>query len=385
MSRRGIILVSRNFPPLLGGMERLNQHVLIELDREFDVHLVGPLGAQEYVPDSKRVIACPIRPIHLFLLCAAFAASVLAIKARPALIIAGSGVNALPAWFAAKLTGTPWIVYLHGLDLVVNNYWYQRIFIPVIRKADAWLVNSRATAALAAEAGLDSRRIYIQHPGVYQPDFKYSNNELYAWRQRHKLDDSPIVLSVGRLTQRKGLAEFVLKALPAVLNRFPNAKLVVVGEEPSAALAATQNELAKLLNTAKISGCSEHIHVLGKLDDNELSIAYAASTVLAFPALDIPGDVEGFGMVAVEAAAHGTPTVAFSVGGIPDAVADGISGRLIPSGNYAEFADAIIDYLEKPPDIHGHESCRTFARYFVWPRFGERLRDNLKELIPKLR
>ena len=66
-----ILLVTRNFPPLLGGMERLNQHLLRELEREYEVHLVGPNGATDHVSHRERVRTCPSAPVYAFLAYAA--------------------------------------------------------------------------------------------------------------------------------------------------------------------------------------------------------------------------------------------------------------------------------------------------------------------------
>jgi phosphatidylinositol alpha-1,6-mannosyltransferase len=113
--------------------------------------------------------------------------------------------------------------------------------------------------------------------------------------------------------------------------------------------------------------------MLGAVSEEDLRGAYDASTVHVFPVRDIPGDVEGFGMVAIESAAQGLPTVAFDCGGVPDAVADGISGRLVKAGDYAAFAAAVIDVSRA-----GRETfdvpCRRFAAGFEWTSFGEKMR-----------
>jgi phosphatidylinositol alpha-1,6-mannosyltransferase len=97
-----------------------------------------------------------------------------------------------------------------------------------------------------------------------------------------------------------------------------------------------------------------------------------------FPVLDLPGDVEGFGMVALEAAAHGVPTVAFAVGGVPDAVADGRTGVLVAPGDYAALAAATLAQLDasNAADVAGQ--CRDFARGLDWAVFGARLRALLR-------
>ena len=107
-------------------------------------------------------------------------------------------------------------------------------------------------------------------------------------------------------------------------------------------------------------------------DDASLSAAYRAANVHVFPVREISGDVEGFGMVAVEAAAHGLPTVAYAVGGVPDAVSDGVSGALVEPGDSAAFADAASRWLHADNDARA--ACRVFAERFAWPRFDAEIR-----------
>ena len=376
-----VLLISRNFPPLVGGMERLNHHVLLELEREYEVDLVGPDGAADYVPTGARVRSCPATPVYRFLACSSIQGVRLARQRRPRLIIAGSGANAPPAWLAAKASAARWMVYLHGLDLVVQNIVYQRVFLPIIGRADAWLVNSRATAQLALAAGLDAERVHILHPGVEIPEILPAEESVRAWRGRHDLGDRPLLLSVGRLTKRKGLREFVLHALPAVLRACPKALLVVVGEEPSAALTSATVGVAGLREAAWASGSQDNLRLLGRLSDEELALAYRAASVLVFPVLEIPGDVEGFGMVALEAAAHGLLTVAFAVGGVPDAVKERASGYLIAPGDYPGMAECIIKLLSRHRGASQAARCIAHASQFSWPNFGYNLRTICHRLV----
>jgi phosphatidylinositol alpha-1,6-mannosyltransferase len=367
-------------------MERLNQQVLLELERDYEVHLVGPKGAERYLRHPDRTQTCRATPASRFLACATIKGIKVAQRERPALVIAGSGVNAPPAWLAASASGSPWIVYLHGLDLVVKNTLYQRVFLPIIRRADAWLVNSHATAQLAVAAGLDAGRLHILHPGVEIPQAFPTDKEVCAWRERHGLGDRPILLSVGRLSKRKGLKEFILHALPAVLASRPDALLAVVGEEPIAALTSAGVGVPALEEAARATGTHGSLRIIGRLSDQELTLAYRAASILVFPVLEIPSDVEGFGMVAIEAAAHGLPTVAFAVGGVTDAIQHAASGYLFAPGNYMEMAHCVIDVLSANIEAAARMSCVAFASKFSWPHFGQKLRTICQQLVmnPKL-
>lgn len=374
------LLVSRNFPPLLGGMERLNQHLLEELALDYQTHLVGPMGSHGFAPTPERVSPCPTTPLFLFLFCATLKSVWVALRNRPALIMAGSGVNAFPAWAAAKLTGARLVIYLHGLDVVVDNVWYRILFLPIIRSAHAWLVNSNATKRACQAIGLDANRIHVLHPGVSLPGHLPSAEALANWRKKTNLGDRPLMLSVGRLTRRKGITEFIHHALPGIIEKMPDALLVIIGEEPAKALAAksSMQEMQAVIRECRLD---DHVRFLGKLPDAELSLAYAAAEVLVFPVLDIPGDMEGFGMVAIEAAAHGTPTVAFATGGVIDAVKPDHSGVLIDSGDYSAFRAYVLAYLKAGKTETSRRAAQAFAEAFSWQRFGQRLREYCQAML----
>jgi phosphatidylinositol alpha-1,6-mannosyltransferase len=116
--------------------------------------------------------------------------------------------------------------------------------------------------------------------------------------------------------------------------------------------------------------------VAGELDDADLIAAYAAADVMVFPAIARPGDVEGFGMVIVEAAAQGTPAVAFALGGIPDAIS-ARNGILVAPGDHAAFAAAINRVLGGTGGCTP-QSCREHAEDYGWTRYGARLRELMR-------
>lgn len=373
---RRVLLITRNLPPVIGGMERLIGHVAEMLVTHYETAIVGPLGARlEYRPLA--YYGCPLSPPARFLAAAARHAKRAAKHHRPDLVFAGSGLVAPIARSTARKTGARYAVYLHGLDIAARHPLYRRLFIPAIRCADLALANSRYTARLAIAAGTSEARIRILHPGAAIPSALPDRQAAAAdFRMRHRLPPGPILLGLGRLTPRKGFADFVAYCLPAVLETFPDAQFVVAGEVPRHAAKRGGDEAETIRRTAAAAGIVDRVHLIGPLDDAGLALAWPAADVHVFPVRDDPRDPEGFGMVALEAAAWGVPTVAFAAGGVPDAVEEGESGHLIRPGDYVGFASRVIDAARRRTEME--RGARTFAERFAWPVFESRLLDILK-------
>lgn len=380
-ARNTILLVTRNLPPLRGGMERLNRHVAIELQVDFQTCVVGPEGCRVALPDGIEVHEAPVRPLWRFLPQAMILSLRLARQLKPRVVLAGSGLTAPIAVLAAWLADGRSALYAHGLDLAVQHRLYRVMWLPFLRRCDLCIVNSHHTKALAMAAGIKPERIVIIHPGVSLPDVGKSGSA-EEFREQYGLGDREILLSVGRLTPRKGLREFVREALPEVVRRHPNAVLLVIGDEaPDALNGAGTGAAIKIQTLARELGLEKHLLMIGACSDAALAAAYAASDVCVFPLRQIPGDVEGFGMVAVEAAAHGLATVAFDVGGVADAVADGRSGWLVPAGDYTTMVERIGRVLATRRSAQARTGARAFAEAFDWTNFGSTLRRDIGQLI----
>ena len=376
VARSRVLLVTRNFPPLWGGMERLNWHMADELSREYAVTVVGPAGAAAQAPDNVSVIEVPLRPLWRFLLLASWRSLRAARRSRPSVVLAGSGLTAPMVWLAARFSGARCGAYVHGLDVIATHPVYRLVWRPFLRRMDRIIANSRHTAGLARSAGVDPARIEIVHPGVTLPTLDPQARARF--RARHGLGEVPLLLSVGRLTARKGLAEFVAGVLPRIVAQRPDVHLVIVGDAPVDALYAQTQTPASIQAAANAAGVGKHLHFLGARFGAELAEAFAGSDLHVFPVRALHNDPEGFGMVAVEAAAHGLPTVAYATGGVTDAVAEGESGALLAPGDDAGFAAATLRLLAQPiPPERG----RRFAERFAWPWFGAAMTGQIARLL----
>lgn len=361
---------------MIGGMERLLWHIVDELRQRYAVSLVGPRGCAALLPDDVRVREVPVRPLWLFFLRTLLASLVQARNCRPNIVLAGSGLTAPFAWLAARLFGAKCIMYLHGFDAKAAYPIYRKLWMPFFRHFDQVIVNSSFTRQLAMDIGVDPQRIAILHPGVALPDMTNAEAQSGEFRHRQQLGDAPMMLYVGRITARKGLLFFAEHILPSIAREIPTARLVVIGDNPTESAQDHGDECGRVREALARNELEDRVLFFGPCnDDTVLSGAYFAADVLIFPLQQNAHDVEGFGMVALEAAAHGLPTVAFAFGGVVDAIKDNVSGRLVPPNDtkaVETFTQATLQYLHnrQSPD----QSIRNFAEPFCWSRFGDGLR-----------
>jgi phosphatidyl-myo-inositol dimannoside synthase len=154
------------------------------------------------------------------------------------------------------------------------------------------------------------------------------------------LTDRPVVVCVSRLMPRKG-QDVLVRALPAIRRRAPDAALVLVGGGPSR---------SRLTRLAAQVGVSEHVIFSGSVSHEDLPAWYAVGDVFAMPCRERLGgiDLEGLGMVFLEAAACGLPVVAGVSGGSVDAVVDGETGRLVDGRAVTDVAAAVSGLLRDP-------------------------------------
>lgn len=364
-----ILFITRNYPPLVGGMEMLSWKLTQHLPAGWSLLLAGPWGASASCPPALRVLEAPASPYPLFLAVTLIRAAAAARRYRVDYVVAGSGAVAPLARLAARAAGCGYAVLVHGLDLVIRSRLYRWCFLPSIRAADAVIANSRNTRRLAVNSGVPEARVHVLNPGVDPPPEGGAD-----FRQEFGLGARPVILFLGRLVPRKGLVEFIEHALPAILERIPDAVFVIAGSEPRHALFHKAGVLQRIREAVARRGVAGHVLLTGALADAMADAALGTAEVCVLPLVETPGDVEGFGIVALEAAAHGTPTVAFRLGGVEDAIADGVSGYLVAPGDYAALAGRITGLIAGAGTaVVSADSCRAVAGRFTWDAYAQHL------------
>jgi phosphatidyl-myo-inositol dimannoside synthase len=226
---------------------------------------------------------------------------------------------------------------------------------------------TRIAAALSAEA---AARMVQLPPGVDEKAFHPGSGGAVL-RARLGLADRPVVVCVSRLVPRKGQDTLIL-AMPRILREVPDAALLIVGGGPY------RGELERL---AARTGVAAAVRFTGAVPWSELPAHFGAGDVFAMPCRTRRGglDVEGLGIVYLEASATGLPVVAGDSGGAPDAVLDGRTGWVVRGGSPEQSAERILTLLRDSElrRTMGERGRRWVEEAWRWDTLAARLRSLL--------
>jgi phosphatidylinositol alpha-1,6-mannosyltransferase len=271
------------------------------------------------------------------------------------------------------LRSAHYVCWAHGEDLSAaltsrEHAWLAR---RVCRNASTMIANSKFTAGLIGSLGVPAQRVRTVYPGVdvdrFRPDI-----DATAARVQCASSDGPVLLSVGRLQRRKG-HDLVIEAIALLKGEFPGLQYLIAGDGQGR---------ARLEDLARTRAVQQHVRFLGGVSDDQLPSLYAACDIFLMPTRQDASDVEGFGIVFLEAAATGKPSIGGRNGGVPEAVSDGETGLLVEGTNSGELANAIRT-LARSPTLRatmGAAGRRRVVQSFTWERAAQEVEALHREL-----
>lgn len=317
MELKRILFITRKYPPMKGGMESYSYNLISNYDGNYVFKALG----------KKQIHLLWFYPYCLlFVMLHAKKFEVIQLGD---MLLCGIG------WLAKKINPTIKVVAtIHGLDITYSNPIYQAYLKLFSRNFNVYVPNSSYTQGVAEKKGY--------HPCSMIPPATLSNiaeeynvctkQEFY---KKYNLSEGAfIICTVGRLVRRKGVEWFIRNVLPQINN--PKLVYLVAGSgEMEGSIQSTIKRIHE-----------ERVKLLGRISDQELSDLYAHSKIFLMPNIYVENDVEGYGMVAVEAAAAGCLVIAANIQGITDAVKDGVSGILYEPGSAENLRSLLSDVIE---------------------------------------
>jgi phosphatidylinositol alpha-1,6-mannosyltransferase len=344
------VLVTNDFPPSRGGIQRVMSLLAQELAlRDEPVVVVAPrlVGSRAFDAVQKfRVRRYPGkgRVAGFF----SMAAHVLRAQllSKDALTIASIWFpSGLAACLMPRAIRGRFAVLAHGTEIAPRRGGpRRRLMRYVFSRADVIIANSSFTRELLREAGVRGP-ISVVNPGIDAIPIAPARASV------------PTILSVGRLVARKGF-DTTIAALPSILKRFPATRYEIVGSGP---------QRAELEALATRLGVRDHVVLLGSVSDVELSAAYARAWVFSLPVRAVGSDVEGFGMVYLEAALAELPAIGGRHSGAEEAIVAGETGLLVDGTSSEQVSAAVLALLS---DRDGAQQMGARARDRVMEHFG---------------
>lgn len=249
----------------------------------------------------------------------------------------------------AKLTGIRSAIFLYGKDILTA------------KSSPIHLLNLCASILVAHRIATNSRFTSTLLPKVFQRkvNILYAGADpqiLSATKPSIMADGIKRLLTVGRLVRRKGAYDLI-KVFPSILVKVPNALLEIVGDGP---------EKSNLHRLVTALGLQDKVRFYGALSGEQLYERYMRANIFVMPAKTSGTDVEGFGLVFLEAGLFGRPSVGTSTGGIPEAVVNGFTGLLVPENDLPSLEEALVKLLT---DVHLADRLGRNARERILANF----------------
>ena len=257
------------------------------------------------------------------------------------------------------LAGARYNCFVHGEDVetAATSREHSLLVKNVCKNASMLICNSENTANIVHKLGFDSgSKCEVLHPGVDTSRFEVAAPDT-SFRQQMGWSGKRVLLTVGRLQRRKG-QDFLIKSMPALLNEFPDLFYAVVGR------GECYDELISLVDQHELH---DNVCVYPDMDDEALIKCYQQCDIFILPNRTIDNDIEGFGMVLVEAQVCGKPVIAGDSGGTRETMNIGKTGHIIDCSSTENLLKELSPILRNREIVDGEVDIADYAKKrFNW-------------------
>ncbi len=379
-----VLFITHKFPPATGGMEKFSYELYKGMQSLTKVHILA------YEGKGSRVL--------WFIALRNKIKEVLHQHPSIEIIHLNDGLMVSFGWWIKKLTGRKVVATLHGLDVVFPLPYFQTEVLPRFNRLDGLACVSEATRKAAVRRGISPEKTVVINNGV---DHELVNNKpdsekIKAIRNRLHIPDSKIIITgLGRAVKRKGFSWFIEQVLPSLPE---NVVFVLMGPVVKTSTgywqkimpALWQDRWALMMGLATDEGALQRLQAektdrfirTGYLRFDEITQLINSSAAFVMPNIEVEGDMEGFGLVALEAVLCGTTVFAADLEGIQDAIQDDKNGYLLPSGNADVWISRLTQFVTSG---HTKENTERFQVYttdkFSWEKMSKQYLEWFKSVI----
>jgi len=350
-----ILMVATNFPPMEGGISTHSYEVARNIGHDVghEIAVLSPncKGVKKFDGNERfKAIRMMLVNTHVmnmlgkaliaykvyFLIIMMLYITYYSMTLRPKRIYITHWNNAVSALLPTKLFKIPYYLAVHGTEVIrpLESKLRKMLLFLSIRNARKIICLGSYQKISLVKAGVPSNKLCVVSEGVDLKRFKTSIDPSEVIK-KHGLKGKKVILTVGRLVKRKG-HDMVIKSLPDVLKKVPNAVYVIVGKGPEL------ENLERLVNELDLR---KSVIFAGYVPDKKLPKYYSACHVFIMANREVNGDIEGFGIVYLEANAYSKPAVAGKSGGTGDVVKHGVNGLLVDPSNIKEISKVLTHLL----------------------------------------
>ena len=382
MNKNGkYLLITHHFPPVIGGISTLIEgfanhfppHTLIVLAPEAENISEYDEGRNYKIYRGRFNLDAPMRSWP-FQLCRLFILVMLILRKEKVekFLIANILPTGIVGILLKFLTGRPYLLFTYGMDVFYPESLLRRFFISfILKRADKIVAISRYTKMSLGCFGVSMDKISIVHPATDLNLF-HPGRDVSEIQQKYTLKNKKIILTVGRLDMRKG-QDMVIRSLPSVLGDFPEVIYLIVGKG---------DDETRLISLVRENKIENYVYFIRDVRREELHLYYNLCDIFIMVSREVKqtGNVEGFGIVYLEANACGKPVIAGRSGGVEDAVIDGYTGLLVNPENLQEISNAIVTLLQNKilAEELGKNGLKRVREYFTWKRASGELYQVIK-------
>lgn len=337
LMKKKILFISKNYPPQLGGLETYSYNLIKEFEKDYTVYKIVLRRS-----NLNLVWFLPFSLLKAFLLTRKYSFKNIHLCDG---LIAPLGI--LLKYFARARVS----VSIHGLDITYKNISYQWLIPWCVARLDKIICVSRSTRDECVHRGIPGQKCMVIPNGI-RPDELYLNQSPKDLRLELekilnvRLQDKKVLTTVGRLIKRKGIAWFVDRVMPELDTSY---LYVIAGYGP---------EYQLILRKVKERNIENRVVMLGRVSEKVRRLIYNAADIFIMPNITVARDVEGFGIVVIEAGSCGLPVVASNLQGIKDAVTENKTGYLIDEGDIDGFLEKIKSMNLKKEDIRSYVNAK---------------------------
>lgn len=317
-------------------------------------------------------------PLYLFMFSYGLA---FALKEKADIIHCGEALpSGLVGLILSRILGKPYLVYAHAEDVTIVSALRTegRVLKYVLKKSSGIITSSSFVRDFISALGVDPKKISVVLPGIDEAFLVDGVEDIDRLKAALGVSGRRIVLSVCRLIERKGI-DRVISALPEVVKASPDLLYIVIGDGP---------EKLKLQALVKEKSLEAHVRFLGELQHSELPPYYRVCDLFVMPSLKLKNDdVEGFGVVFIEAGAFAKPVIGGISGGTGDSIQDGVTGLRVNSENPEELSSAMMRLLTDTAFAGrlGEAGRQRVINEFRWPDRAKQIYGISEEIVAKFR